>query len=311
MKLKSLLASLLAVALLCLAGIGHALTTATIVPTVLSPSCLEYRIVGICYWLFCTPYGCSVRTSTKIRHYIPDAVVSSYSNTGQNPWVEMAILGAPNPTAEAGGDGTTNEEHENNMARFKNADVIGHPGGAVFNEFVAAMGYSCTGAGTPFMPYLISTLDTIAWRYNVPEMAYPEALIPGLRDIGNTLLLNQWGSVYPRGGFLHQADDYKTGAVVAQRAGDIVTRRLQPHVYLPLLATSSAGYWPAGGLVEGNATTGKWQELTPTPSMSCNVFPMMVAGREATDGGYAWALWRPYSCCRKRGQIFLFSIDFL
>ena len=27
--------------------------------------------------------------SVKVRHYVPDAVVSSYSNTGENPWVEV------------------------------------------------------------------------------------------------------------------------------------------------------------------------------------------------------------------------------
>lgn len=61
-----------------------ALDTATIVSSALSPDCLEYRVVGICYWLYCTPFGCSVRTSVKVRHYVPDAVVSSYSNTGEN-----------------------------------------------------------------------------------------------------------------------------------------------------------------------------------------------------------------------------------
>ena len=35
--------------------------------------------------LYCTWTGCTVRTSTKVRHYVPDAVVSSYSNTGENP----------------------------------------------------------------------------------------------------------------------------------------------------------------------------------------------------------------------------------
>ena len=35
------------------------------------------------------PFGCSVRTSVKVRHCIPDAVVSSYSNTGENPWIEV------------------------------------------------------------------------------------------------------------------------------------------------------------------------------------------------------------------------------
>ncbi|MBN0063615.1 TraU family protein, partial [Pseudomonas aeruginosa] len=100
--------------------------------------------------------------------------------------------------AQAGGDGTTNEDHENNLAKFKNADVIGHPGVEVFNQFVSSSGYFCEGAGTAFMPYLLSTLDTLAWRYNVPEMAYPEALIPGRREVGARTTLNLWGNVYPR-----------------------------------------------------------------------------------------------------------------
>ncbi|ERI26690.1 TraU domain protein [Burkholderia cenocepacia BC7] len=118
----------------------------------LSPDCLEYRVTGICYWLYCTWTGCTVRTSVKVRHYIPDAVVSSYSNTGENPWVEVRAMILPNPTAKAGGDGTTNEDHENNLAKFKNADVIGHPGGHVFSQFASASGYTCEGAGTAQHP---------------------------------------------------------------------------------------------------------------------------------------------------------------
>ena len=49
------------------------------------PQCLEYKVVGICYWLLCGPHGCKVKTSVKVRHYVPDAVVSSYANTGSNP----------------------------------------------------------------------------------------------------------------------------------------------------------------------------------------------------------------------------------
>ncbi|MEG7168082.1 TraU family protein, partial [Pseudomonas aeruginosa] len=106
--------------LLATATGSYALNTATIVSSVMSPDCLEYRVVGICYWLYCTYGGCSVRTSVKVRHYVPDAVVSSYSNTGENPWVEVQAMSTPNPSAQAGGDGTTNEDHENNLAKFKN-----------------------------------------------------------------------------------------------------------------------------------------------------------------------------------------------
>lgn len=296
--------------LLGLSASSFALDTATITRSVGSTDCLEYRVVGICYWLFCTLYSCSVRTSAKVRHYVPDAVVSSYSNTGENPWGEVRTMSAPNAKAKAGGDGTTNHNNENNLAKFKNADVIGHPGGYVFSQFASGSGYTCEGAGTAFMPYLLSTLDTLAWRYDIPEVVYPESLIPGRREIGSRTSSNLWGNVYPRGGFLHQTDDYKSGAVVAQRAGDVVTRRQQPHVYRALLADARDGYWPAGALMESDASTGKWQELTPTLSTTCAVFPNSNTRVQATKGDYAWALWRPYACCERKGQVFLGSVDF-
>ncbi|WP_044305258.1 TraU family protein, partial [Pseudomonas aeruginosa] len=111
-------------------------------------------------------------------------------------------------------------------------------------------------------------------------------------------------------GFLHQTDDYKTAAVIAQRAGDITTRIGQLHVYLPMRAAPKDGYWPAGELKEGDASTGKWQELTPSLSLNCAVFPNSGPKTQAVDGDYAWALWRPYSCCQRKGQIFLGSTDF-
>jgi integrating conjugative element protein (TIGR03756 family) len=157
----------------------------------------------------------------------------------------------------------------------------------------------------------LSTLDTVAWRYNIPELVYPEALIPGQREIGRRTDLNLWGNVYPRGGFLHHVDDYKAAAVVAQRAGDIVTRRGQPHVYRALVENDADGYWPAGELLESDETTGKWQELTPTLSSTCAVFPNDDPHVQAVQGDYAWALWRPYSCCERRGQVFLGSVTFI
>lgn len=175
---------LLMLLLLCSTTSALALNTATIVSSALSPSCLECRVVGICYWLYCGWGGCRIRTSIKVRHYIPDAMVSSYSNTGENSWLEVQAMSMPNPTAQAGGDGTAGAAHENELSKFKNADVIGHPAGDVFGDFAASFGYSCEGAGTAFMPYLLSTWDTPAWRYSIPEAVYPEALIPGQREVG-------------------------------------------------------------------------------------------------------------------------------
>jgi len=81
-------------------------------------------------------------------------------------------------------------------------------------------------------------------------------------------------------------------------------------VYQPLLASARDGYWPAGALMETDASTGKSQPLTPTVSHSCVVFPHSGSLTQAQQGDYAWALWRPYACCQRRGQVFLGSVDF-
>ncbi|MGN5643402.1 TIGR03756 family integrating conjugative element protein, partial [Burkholderia multivorans] len=176
---------------------AFAVDTATLIASVLSPDCLAWRVVGVCYWLSCSMFGCTVQTSVKVRHYVPDAVVSSYSRTGANPWTEVSFMSAPLPFAQGGGSGTTNQPHENNLAVFKNADVIGHPGMAAFGQFAGQFGMTCPGAGVPFDPYLLSTFDTIAWRDGIPESVYPESLIPGMREIGSRTTANLWGSVYP------------------------------------------------------------------------------------------------------------------
>jgi integrating conjugative element protein (TIGR03756 family) len=286
-----------------------ALGTAEIVTSSLSPDCIAYSVVGVCYWLRCTNLGCDVEESSKIRHYVPDAVVSSYANTGENPWSEVSMMSPTNSKARSGGDGSAGIATENDLAKFKNADVIGHPGGAVFSQFVGQSGYGCKGAGQILMPYFLSTMDTLAWRYNIPEAVFPEALTPGMREIGSRPQGNLWGSIYPRGGFLHGVDDHKCAAVVAQRAGDIVTRRGQIHVYQPMLAMAQPGYWPAGPLNESEPQTGKWQELTPTRSKTCVTFPHTGPHAQSPRGDYAWALWRPYTCCERKGQTFLGSTD--
>ncbi len=307
---KRRLAALFGLLTLGAATGGFAINSGAIIGSSASPDCLAYRVVGICYWLLCTTFGCDVETSAKVSHYVPDAVVSSYMVTGRNPWLDVAFMSPPNPGAKDGGDGTTNQSHENNMAKFRNADVIGHPAGTVFNDFVSQFGTVCAGAGKPYTPYLLSVYDTLAWRYDIPEAFYPESLTPGLREVGTRAAANLWGNVYPRGGFLHQVDDYKASAVVAQRAGDIVTRPGQIHVYQPMLAVPTDGYWPAGPLFEMNPLTGKWQELVPILSPICAVFPNPLPHIQALDGGYAWALWRPYSCCQRKGEVFLGSVDF-
>lgn len=62
-----------------------AVNTATLIAGSASPSCISWRVKGICYWLFCTPFGCTVKTSVKVEHFIPEAVISVYQDKGKTP----------------------------------------------------------------------------------------------------------------------------------------------------------------------------------------------------------------------------------
>lgn len=67
------------------------ISTQQIVQSALSTSCTEYKIAGTCFWLFCS-YGCKIRTSVKVKHYIPDVVMSTYEQPFKNPWTEINTI---------------------------------------------------------------------------------------------------------------------------------------------------------------------------------------------------------------------------
>lgn len=157
--------------------------TVEITTSAMSPSCMQWTPVGVCFWLECD-MSCKVKTSVKVRHYIPEVVVSSYADTGSNPWQEVAPMSPSLPGAEGGGGMIKTTQGKDNKAKFKNADVIGHPGGLSY-QAAAGVGYTCESSTQAFYPYFLSTLDTIAWRFGIPEMVYPEALAPGLREVGS------------------------------------------------------------------------------------------------------------------------------
>ena len=316
-------------------GISGTITTPQIIArtTTAAISCMRWTPVGLCFWLRCSFSGCKVRTSIKIGHYNPDLVVSAYNEIGGNPWAEIratlglaqkvattGLLGAllPIPVGSAGNrtEGTSGRDHKN--LAYRETDAIGHPLSSM-SGVVAGIGLVCPSQTAPLLPYFQSSLDALSWRQEVPEIFYPASLIPGLREVG-AWPAHTWGGIYPRTGWTTQADEPKAAAVNAQRAGDIVTRAGQPHIYLPVIGSPGSGkVWPPGSLVEGDSHTGTWQMLAPRAESSCKVFgtsdltslTSWGGGKVDSGGDYAWNLWRPYKCCRRRGQWFLFDINWV
>lgn len=296
-------------------------------------ACLSWQPVGLCFWLRCSLIECNVETSLKVGHYNPDLVVSSYNELANNPWQDIrSLLGGAQETVAGGllrrfidvpvessgnrSEGTQGSRDHKNLI-YREADAIGHPLALLPRTSPLTL---CDSQATAFRPYFLSALDAWAWRFGLLESLYPESLIPGLREVG-TWPLNTWGGVYPRTGWSIQAEEPKAAALTAQRAGDIVTRTGQAHVYWPLYGQPSnrQRVWPPGPLIESDARTGIWQMLVPATDPDCKVFGLneldsidsWASGRVDEEGAYVWNLWRPYQCCDREGQLFLFDINWI
>lgn len=261
-------------------------------------ACLKLQVVGVCIWLECTPYECHTEESVKVGHFNPDIDV-----TVTNP---KGVERAEDPVRTD----THNRNHNN---------LIAHDARASGNLLAGRI--YCPSQASALMPYFISELDKPEWRWGIFDALTPYAWVPGLREIGNWPL-NTWQNVYPRTGWTTQSSVPKAAASVAQRVGDIITRDAQLHLYIPVTGEADDGQkltWEPSGLMENTHQEGYWQLLYPVFEPGCRVFgendtlkPIdWGGGKVATDGSYAYTLWRPYRCCEIKGEAYLGSIDFM
>ncbi|XEV14960.1 TraU family protein (plasmid) [Vibrio alginolyticus] len=202
------------------------ITTPKVIASAACPDCLDYQVIGTCLWMTCTPIGCTTKTSIKVKHRLPDFVVMSYPETGNAPWKATQWMSPDNRFAKNGGHttGRSVQGLDNPSLRFYNTDVIGHPGGKTVYSLLAGMGYSLSSEAKPFMPHYLSSLDSLGWRYNLPDALS----IDGLNPFGETL--RNFGDVYPRGGFVLQTHPYKAAALTAFGLTSGDTQRTKPGV---------------------------------------------------------------------------------
>lgn len=294
-------------------------------------SCMDWEIRGACLWVTCAGPVCAPNLSVKVKNFVPDLVMQSYDRANGEPWTESQDINRVSlADSESswvmtmiswvedfdvesigieGGISTQAHVSKKSGLAFKLVDAYGNPALVPFNALgEATFNLFCTGRTWPLFPYYVSNLDAIAWRWDIPEMFYPQSLIPlhTVWSLGS--FWNNYGPVYPRHGFLHQEDDLKAAVLTTFRAAHVITRDNEPHVYMPVSPQTEPGYWPAGALEDGDDETGKFQMLYPKDEDSCEAFPygQNPAGNlRSNDGSYVWNFWKSYKCCARTGDSLL------
>ncbi len=306
---------------------AESISTAQILQRTLTAAstCMNWRWIGNCFWSECDLLGCDVQPSPKVRHFLPDLLVTVHRTPTDQPWIEMRrTLSVPqsavlrsfagamssNRFVGSGGDVSVSTDHAGNAdVRFYEASVFGHP--------LAELPFDtdrlfCQSVSRPGKPYYQSALDTAAWRMAPLESVLPDALLPGRREIGASAM-QSWGAVYPRSGFVTQQNPAKAAAVIAQRSCDIVIGPRRLHLRLALEAPAPYTTVP-NRLDERDATTGMWQMISPKIDTRCELFgsddPSWHLGRIDGSRAFVWNLWRPYECCEPRGELYLGAVHF-
>jgi integrating conjugative element protein (TIGR03756 family) len=306
--------------------ISAPLSTPQIITRTLSATqnCLHYRVIGICTWQEYRHGVYSTNTTLKVEHYLPDVVVTVHQQAADSPWDYVRLLDkAAYPVGDAQlkhilgfslghGQGPVSQKMDSDC-RLKEIEVIGSPTLPLLQRCEAVLIKSPV---TAFKPYYVSLADSVVWRSPMIEMTlYPHYCLPMVRSIGS--VLNQWGNVFPRTGFVLQTNDVKAAAVIAQRAADIISHSHQPHIYdvLPLICGQACCIDD----VHENDPHTKWQMIYPYAETTCHVFgesdndtvlPWKSLEAQKSNGDYVWILWRHYrGCIQGRGK-YLGSINF-
>ncbi len=271
------------------------------------PHCLKPKVVGVCPKIVCDVFGCQPILVPKIQEYIPDLVVSVYSGFGEDPWLEMnATLDVADHAAGAASfsvmhPGLSLESGEANSAgnhdddiQLKEVDVIGNPA-------LLAFPFGIRGQATPLMPYYQSQLDALEWRSGLLEQAYSDSWVPGSNEVGQ-ILISDWGSVYPRSGFVMQPDIAKASAVIAVRGASIATTH-NAHIGAVNLDESPCpdDECETAGEIKAHSETVEWQRIVPDSPQTCESSPsdgdLSWTKGPSDHQSFAWIVWRQYTAC--------------
>lgn len=263
--------------------------------------CLEWELLGICFWLKCSLFSCDIETSVRVGHYIPDFVVSAY--TFQSEWDETSEWNDSPSGAIAKTEDTAEQD---TSLDFKSVDIIVHPAILIFNTIGSSEYFCESGNSVPMLPHFLSAEDP-NWNDPGIEQLFPQS-ISGLPKFKTGVWApvvgdGYWAPLYPRCGWGAHPYDPINAAVAAHRAAEIVTRNAQPHIYLPATGSCENKCWKPGP-VSLDDNDNRFQLVAPDVEKSHRKFggsATWANGKHNTRESYLWNLWRYYSCCEAKG----------
>ena len=122
--------------------------------------CIDWHPVGICFWLKCSLFECSVEESIKIHQNLPDLLVATHTSS-LSPLYEIRKAGINDVKSANLTDKNQDHSGIETYLDFKHAEVVGNPAVVFFNMLHDSEDeYFCkSGVEIPYYPYFLSGLD--------------------------------------------------------------------------------------------------------------------------------------------------------
>lgn len=277
----------------------------------------HFAVIGACVWLKCDVYGCFADTTLELDEYLPDLIVSSYNQSGDNPWYEASVLLDPVadstanavslsltgfPLEEGRSSLQAGNQHADHLV-MREVEVIGNPS-TLFHFPLANLNVDTD----PFVPYYQSVLD-MGDRTGVAELMRWESLDPFNYYIGADFY-NHWGYEFPRSMSVGIENDYKAGVVTALHAADIVTNNNFMHTVNSLDNSCGQNCAVANVVEENDVEAGErhaeWEEVYPHDHFitvgendSTQLTSLGSEDKMDGNGNYVFVVWRHYQGCQQ------------